>query len=67
MAKIVTMQKKVWEPIWTDVRPSFLTSQWAMAADCSPEPLFWVIMQVTMYLNGFAKRASSLMHVSIIC
>lgn len=27
MAKIVTMQKKVWEPSCTEIRPSFLVSQ----------------------------------------
>ncbi len=67
MAKIVTIQKKVCEPICTEVKPSFLPSQKAHAADCNPEPLFCVIMQVTMYLNGFSRRAKSLMHISIIC
>ena len=67
MAKIVTIQKKVWEPSCTEIRPSFLVSQKAVAADCSPEPLFCVMMQVTAYLKGFARRASSLMQVSMIC
>ena len=66
IANIVTIQKNVWEPSCTEMRPSFLVSQYAVAADCKPEPLFCVIMQVTAYLNGFARRASSLIQVSMI-
>ena len=53
MAKMVTMQKNVSPPNCTDINPSFLVSQYAVAADCSPEPLFYIMMQVTAYLNGF--------------
>ena len=66
MAKIVTIQKKVSPPNCTDIRPSFLVSQCAVAADCKPEPLFYIMMQVTAYLNGFINLARSLMQASII-
>ena len=67
MAKMVTMQKKVSPPSCTDISPSFLVSQYAVAADCKPEPLFYIMMQVTAYLNGFCSLARSLMQASIIC
>ena len=66
MAKIVTIQKKVSPPNCTEIRPSFLVSQWAVAADYKPEPLFCMMMQVTAYLNGLFNLARSLMTHSIM-
>ena len=66
IANIVTIAKKVLFPYYTEIKPSFFVSQKAVAAVCSPEPLFYIIMQVTAYLNGFYNLARSLMQASII-
>ena len=66
MQKIVTMQMYVGCPSWTEIKPSFLVSQKAVAADWMAAPLFYWIMQVTTYLNSFWSLAKSLMHPSMI-
>ena len=66
-AYIVTIQKNVLLPYCTEIRPSLLVSQHAVAAVCRPVPLFSRMMQVTTYLNIFWSLVRSLMHESMIC